>query len=127
MSRIARLSIYSDRCPAHRVSADGGAVNIFPFTGEDMAVNGLRRHRWRKGIHGDISMNRRLGASCCEQCAGEKGISREDDQTMSGQEPSFDRSWVLHSPCFVMAAEIFCVIRSTALLKESACRYHSMK
>jgi hypothetical protein len=51
---------------------DDGAVYIFPFTGEDMAVTGLRRHRWRKGIHGNSSMNRRLGASCYEQCAGEK-------------------------------------------------------
>jgi hypothetical protein len=51
---------------------DDGAVYIFPFTGEDMAVTGLRRHRWRKGIHGNSEMNRRLGASCCEQCAGEK-------------------------------------------------------
>ena len=51
---------------------DDGAINIFLFTGEDMAVTGLRRHRWRKGIHGHISMIRRLGASCCEQCAGEK-------------------------------------------------------
>jgi hypothetical protein len=51
---------------------DSGAVYIiFPFTGEDMAVTGLRLHRWRKGIHGNSPMNRRLGASCCEQCAGE--------------------------------------------------------
>jgi hypothetical protein len=43
-----------------------GAVYIFPFTGEDMTVTGLRRHRWRKGIHGNNPMNRRLGASCYE-------------------------------------------------------------
>jgi hypothetical protein len=53
---------------------DSGAVYryIFPFTGEDMAVTRLRHHRWRKGIHGNSPMNRRLGASCCEQCTGEK-------------------------------------------------------
>jgi hypothetical protein len=51
---------------------DDGAVFIFPFTGEDMAVTGLRRHRSRKGIHGNSQMNRRLGASCCVQCADEK-------------------------------------------------------
>ena len=51
---------------------DDGAVYIFLLTGEDLAVTGLRRHRWREGIHGHISMNRRLGASCGEQCAGEK-------------------------------------------------------
>ena len=51
---------------------DSGAVNIFPFTSKDMAVIGLRRHRWRKRIHGSSSMNRRLGASCCEQRTGEK-------------------------------------------------------
>jgi len=51
---------------------DCGAVYIFPFTDEDMAVTGLRRHRWRKGIHGSSPMHRRLGASCCEHCAGEK-------------------------------------------------------
>jgi hypothetical protein len=48
------------------------AVRIFPFTGEDMAVTGLRPHRWRRGIHGNSPMNRRLSASGCEQCAGEK-------------------------------------------------------
>ena len=81
---------------------NGGAVSIFPLTGEDMAVSGLTRHRWRKGIRGDISMNRRLGASCCEQCAGEKKRhiphSRPRRSTISGQELSFDRSCVLHSP-----------------------------
>jgi hypothetical protein len=51
---------------------DDNAVYIFPFTGEDMAVTGLRRHQWRNGIHGHSPMNRRLCASCCEQCAGEK-------------------------------------------------------
>jgi hypothetical protein len=53
---------------------DCGAVYryIFPFTGEDMAVTRLRHHRWRKGIHGNSLMNRRLGASCFEQCPGEK-------------------------------------------------------
>jgi hypothetical protein len=56
---------------------DSGAVYIFPFTGEDMAVTGLRRHRWRKGIYGNSPRNRRLCASCCEQCAGEK--ERETD------------------------------------------------
>ena len=48
------------------------AIFIFPFTGEDMAVTGLSRLRWRKGIHGNSWMNRRLGASCCVQCANEK-------------------------------------------------------
>jgi hypothetical protein len=56
---------------------NSGAVYIFPLTGEDMAVTGLSRHRWRNGIHGTIPMHRRLGTSCCEQYAGEKkrGIS----------------------------------------------------
>jgi hypothetical protein len=48
------------------------AVHIFPFTGEDMAVTGLRHNRWRREIHGNSPMNRRLSASCCKQCAGEK-------------------------------------------------------
>jgi hypothetical protein len=56
---------------------DSGAVYILPFTGQDMAVTGLRLHRWRKGIHGNSPMNRRLGASCCEQCAGEKERSTD--------------------------------------------------
>jgi hypothetical protein len=56
---------------------DDGAVYIFPFTSGDIAVTGLRRHRWRKGIYGNRPRNRRLGASCCEQCAGEK--ERETD------------------------------------------------
>ncbi len=52
---------------------DNGAVYMFPFTGKDMAVTGLRRHRWSKEIHGNSPMmNRRIGASCCEQRAGEK-------------------------------------------------------
>ena len=45
---------------------DYGTVGIFPFTGEDMAVTGLRLHRWGKGIRGNIPMNRWLDASCCE-------------------------------------------------------------
>jgi len=53
---------------------DRGSVYgyIFPFTGENMAVTRLRHHRWRKGIHGNSLMNRRLGAGCFEQCPGEK-------------------------------------------------------
>jgi hypothetical protein len=63
----------------------GAAYIIFPFTGEDMAVTGLRRHRWRKGIHRTIPLNRRLGATCCEQYADEqeRGIAltpRQDDR-----------------------------------------------
>ena len=49
-----------------------GTIYIFSFTGEDMAVTGLRRHRWRKGISGNSPMNSRLDVSCCEQCAGGK-------------------------------------------------------
>ena len=52
------------------------AVDIFPFTGEVMAVIGLRRHLWRKGVHGHSPVNRRLGAGCCEQYADEKERSR---------------------------------------------------
>src|SRR5512141_2764576 len=64
---------------------NGSTVNIFPLTGEDMTVSGLTRHRWRKRIRGSRSINRRLGASTCEQDAGEKepGISltpRQDDR-----------------------------------------------
>ena len=51
---------------------DGVAIYIFPFTGEDMEVPGLSSHRWRKGIRRNILMPRRDGASCCEQCTGEK-------------------------------------------------------
>jgi hypothetical protein len=51
---------------------ESGAVYIVPFTGEDTAVTGLRLHRWRKGFHGNSPMNRGFGASCCEQCTGEK-------------------------------------------------------
>ena len=51
---------------------NGSAVNIFPLTGEDMEVSGLRLHCWWKAIRGNSLMNRRLGASCFEQCAGEK-------------------------------------------------------
>ena len=36
------------------------AVDIFPFTGEVMAVIGLRRHLWRKGVHGHSPVNRDL-------------------------------------------------------------------
>ena len=49
-----------------------GTIYIFSFTGEDMAVTGLQRHRWRKGISGNSQMNRRLGASCCKECGGKK-------------------------------------------------------
>jgi hypothetical protein len=56
---------------------NGGGVNIFPLTGEDMAVSGLTGHRWRKRIRENSLMNRRLSASCYEQHAEEKerGIS----------------------------------------------------
>jgi len=46
-----------------------GAVYIFPFTDQDMVVTELRGHRWRKKIHGNSPMNRRLGIRCCEQIA----------------------------------------------------------
>ena len=42
-----------------------------------MAVTGLRRHQWRKEIHGNSLMNRRLGTSCYEQCAD--GKERDTD------------------------------------------------
>src|SRR5688572_1741261 len=51
---------------------DGGAVNIFPLTGEDMAISGPTRRRWENGIRGSRSMHRRFGTRCSEQCAGEK-------------------------------------------------------
>jgi hypothetical protein len=56
---------------------DNSAVFIFPFTSEDVAVTGLRPHRRGKGIKGNSPLNRRLGASRCDQCAGEK--ERETD------------------------------------------------
>jgi hypothetical protein len=67
---------------------NGSVVNIFPLTGEDMAVSGLTGHRWRKGIRGSRSMNRRLGTCCCEQRAGEKkerSISQPRRSTIRGQ------------------------------------------
>jgi hypothetical protein len=56
---------------------NGSAVNIFPLTGEDMAISGLTGPRWRKAIRGSRWINRRPGASAYEQRAGEKerGIS----------------------------------------------------
>ena len=56
-------------------SIDGASylsIFIFPFTGEDMAVAGLRGYRGRKGVSGNRLMNPRRGACCCEQCAGEQ-------------------------------------------------------
>jgi len=47
-------------------------INIFPFTGEDTAVTGLRARRWRRGIHGNGLLNHRFGASCCKQRGGKK-------------------------------------------------------
>jgi hypothetical protein len=49
-----------------------GAVLIFPVTGEDMAVTGLRHHKGRKGIRGNNPMNRRPGACHYKYCGGEK-------------------------------------------------------
>jgi hypothetical protein len=68
---IVTIALLVERQP------NGSAVNIFPLTGEDMAVSGLTGHRWRKAIRGNSLMNRRLGASCYEQQADEKerGIS----------------------------------------------------
>src|ERR1041384_461442 len=70
--------------------ANGKAVNIFPLTGEDMAVSGLTGHRWRKRVRGNSLMNRRHGAACCEQHTDEKerGISLtpcQDDQNADHQ------------------------------------------
>jgi hypothetical protein len=48
------------------------AVLIFPFTGEDMAVTGLRHHRGRKGIRGNIPMDHRPGARRYKYRGGEK-------------------------------------------------------
>jgi predicted kinase len=45
---------------------DHGAVFIFPFTGENMAVTRLRADRWRRKIRGISPMNRRPSASGCE-------------------------------------------------------------
>jgi hypothetical protein len=63
---IVTIALLVERQP------NGSAVNIFPLTGEDMAVFGLTGHRWRKGIRESRSINRRLGASACEQRADEK-------------------------------------------------------
>jgi hypothetical protein len=49
-----------------------GAVLIFPFTGEDMAVTGLKHTRGRKGIRGISSLNRQPGACRYKYCGGEK-------------------------------------------------------
>lgn len=38
------------------------AVLIFPFTGENMAVTGLRHNRGRKGFRGNSPLNRRPDA-----------------------------------------------------------------
>jgi hypothetical protein len=51
---------------------NGSAVNIFPLTGEDMAISSPTRHRWKKGIRGNSLMNLRLGASRFEQHTDEK-------------------------------------------------------
>jgi len=59
-------------------SIDGTTcIDIFPFTGKDMAVNGLRARRWRRGIHGNGLMNHRLGASCRTQRGGKKEWDRD--------------------------------------------------
>ncbi len=63
---IATIALLVQYQPHH------GSVYIFPFTGEDMAVFGLRDLRRRKGIQGHGLMNRRLIASCSEYGAGEK-------------------------------------------------------
>jgi hypothetical protein len=47
-------------------------IDIFPFTGEDMAVTGLRARRWRREIHGNSLMSHRLGASSGEQRGNNK-------------------------------------------------------
>jgi hypothetical protein len=39
-------------------------IDIFPFTGEDMAVTWLRARRRRREIVGNSLLNHRLGASC---------------------------------------------------------------
>jgi hypothetical protein len=51
---------------------DSGSVYIFPFTGEDMAVTGLRHNRGRRGIRGHSLLNRRPGACRHKDCGGEK-------------------------------------------------------
>jgi hypothetical protein len=59
-------------------SIDGTiCIDIFPFTGEDLAVTGLRARRWRREIHGNSLMNHRLGASCGEQCGSKKERDRD--------------------------------------------------
>jgi hypothetical protein len=63
---IAAIALLVER------QADDGAVYIFPFTGEDMAITRLRGRRWRKRIHRNSPMNRRFGASCREQRANEQ-------------------------------------------------------
>jgi hypothetical protein len=56
---------------------DRGAVYryIFPFTGEDMAVTGLRHHRWRKGIHGNSPMNRRLAQDAASNAQAKRRVA----------------------------------------------------
>jgi hypothetical protein len=68
--RIVTIALLVERQP------NGSAVNIFPLTGENMAVLGLTGHRWREGIRGSRLINRRLGASPCEQRVGEKERDR---------------------------------------------------
>jgi hypothetical protein len=64
---------------------NGGTVNIFPLTGEDMAISGPTRRRWENGIRGSRSIHRRHGARCSEHHTDEKerNISltpRKDDR-----------------------------------------------
>jgi len=64
--------------PVECHSIDGTiCINIFPFTGEDMAVTGLRARRWRREIHGSSLMSHRLGASCGEQHGNNKERGRD--------------------------------------------------
>jgi hypothetical protein len=70
--------IASVSLPIECHSIDGTIrIDIFPFTGEDMAVTGLRARRWRRGIYQNGLMHYRLGASCGKQCGGKKKRDRD--------------------------------------------------
>jgi hypothetical protein len=61
-----------------RHSIDGTiCIDIFPFTGQDTAITGLRTLQWKGGIHGNGLRNYRLGASCCKQREGKKKKDRD--------------------------------------------------
>lgn len=73
------------------------SIFIFPFTGEDIAVTGLRGPRWRKGIGRKSLMNRRRGAGGCEPCTGEQERGTDVSQEHVGlSTPSISHLFINH-------------------------------